>query len=410
MCRRPPHPGELLSSSVPADAPGVHDPGSDVRWTIEWIDDDRRFRSLEPEWRGLLESCRAPSAFSTMAWLDSWWTHYRGSAALRVLLVRRDGVLVAAAPLCLLRKSGVAVLSPLGTGLSDYCDLLVDERHRDEAVDRLTRALLDVPGWTVLDLTEAPPDAAVHAVAMRWPGRCWTVPASTCLYLPDRDLAALLARVPRRTRGHIRHKLRKVDALGIVEREVPADGVPGAIDELLRLHERQWAGRGGNPEHTSARFRGFLREAVGSLAAEGRASVQQYLLDGRVVAADIVMTDPARTATYVCGIDPGLRAHIDTAALLLRRNLALAHQSGTHVDMLRGTEDYKLHWRPGAIVNRRVILARPGSGPVRHTSALGYMAAVRARRHAIILISSYAPGLKSRIRRAQITLRHLTQR
>lgn len=370
-------------------------PCSSALWTVEWIDDDDRFRSLSGEWDRLYSRCPSLTPFATHSWLHSWWVHYRRSAAMRVLLVRRDAELVAAAPLMLTRRLGVRVLRPLGTDLSDYCDVLVDDRHRDEATEHLAGALLDAPGWSVLDIAEAPPHASVHALGARWPGRRWTLPASTCLHLPDPDLSALLHRLPARTRNTLRRKLRKAEALGIVERQVRAAQVPGAVTELLRLHGRQWAGRGGNPEHTTARFRGFLGQAVAALAGQGRASVQEYLLDGRVVAAEILLIDRDRTASYLMGVDPHLRKRIDTATMLLRRNLTLAARSGTRLDLLRGTEDYKRRWRPHEAVNRRVILARRSPG------AIAYAAAVRSRRLLADLVRADAPGLLVRCRRVR---------
>src|SRR3712207_6860966 len=63
--------------------------------------------------------------------------------------------------------------------------------------------------------------------------------------------------------GTLRRKLRKIERLGVRETEVAPDDVPRAVEDLIRLHEAQWAGRRGNPEHLTEQIgRASCRERV----------------------------------------------------------------------------------------------------------------------------------------------------
>ena len=367
-----------LDSSPDEVAPGP-------AWSAGCIGDAAAFAVLRPEWDALHDHCLGATPFSGHAWLSAWWAHYGDAGQrLRVVWVRRDGELVAAAPLLLRRRWGLRVLAAIGEGQSDYGDVLVHERWSDPAAERLAAAVRDTPGWQVLQLSEVRPTAAAWRLVESWPGTRWELPASVCLQVPGPALEQLLAGLTSGGRHRIRWKLRRIDELGLREREVPSEEVPAAVGEMLELHCRQWAGRGMNPEHGTARFRAFLTEAVAELARRGRAHVYEYRQGETLVASDVLLICPEFVGDYLNAAAPELRARIDTATLCLRRNLALTARLGVPLNLMRGQEDYKSRWRPSAAVNRHLVLARSSSYGACYVAALrGRRAvgkAVRARR------------------------------
>ena len=127
-----------------------------------------------------------------------------------------------------------------------------------DAGRRLVLALLQVPGWRVLDLPEVLPGSAAEEWAPNWPGPIRRAPSSLNLHLPALPVADVLARIPGKTGGKQRRKLVKIEKLDIERVEPSSAAVPAAVRELIRLHELQWAGRRGNPEHFTERFRSRL--------------------------------------------------------------------------------------------------------------------------------------------------------
>ncbi|SOC47125.1 Acetyltransferase involved in cellulose biosynthesis, CelD/BcsL family [Blastococcus aggregatus] len=318
------------------------------------------FDALAQAWDDLWRRNPAATAFQSHAWSSAWARAYVPAGQLATVTVWDGDTLVAAAPLHRTRRGPVRVLAPLGGPLSDSTDVLLDPQVPD-AGPRLARALARVPGWRVLDLPEVLPGSAAEDWARSWPGRLRRVPSSLNLQLPVLPQADLLARLPSRTAGTLRRKLKKVDKLGIDRIELARADVPDAVDELLRLHEAQWAGRRGNPEHLTERFRTFLVEAVGAMVDRGQAVVVEYRLDGRVMASEVDLVGHRQLAYYLAGIDPDLREHLDTSVLLVGGALALAERLELpEYSFLRGDEDYKLRWRPDHVTAERILLARPG--------------------------------------------------
>jgi CelD/BcsL family acetyltransferase involved in cellulose biosynthesis len=360
-------------------------------WSVEIRRDDGALAEVRPEWDDLFGRCAAVTPFQTHAWLASWWAAYGRPGALRLVLVRLDGRLVAAAALQRQRRGLCSVLTPVGGDLSDFADVLVDAALAEPAARALADALAQVPGWQVVDLPETRPGSVAGTLlAEAWRGRHHLVPASPCLELPARDLDDLVADLPAHTRKTVRRRVNQIRRLGVDVRAVTADEATRAVADLIALHTRQWQGRSGNPRHARAEFARHLGAAAGGMIRDGHAELFEYRLDGTLVASSFAVVGRDLVGGYLYGADPALRDRVDVTTLLLSDALALAVRRGcATMSMLRGAEPYKLRWRPLEPVNQRVLLVRGGS-----LRARLYAAGVRARR-ALVLRAKRHPGLRA---------------
>ncbi|MFC5180020.1 GNAT family N-acetyltransferase [Actinomadura harenae] len=344
-----------------------------ARWRTEVHRDDTAWDVLGEGWNDLYDRSRA-TPFQALAWNAAWWRHYGRPGGLRLVAVWRDDRLIALAPLMVRRRHGHRVLAPLAAAQSDHTDVLVDTEHASAAVGRLVEALLDEPGWSVLDFPEVMPNGSAGALAEHWPRPGRRVPSSVCLRLPACEPEEFCARFPRRAAGKIRARLRKIEALGLdVRQAAPADARRGVAD-LLGLHRRQWQGRGINPEHLRPRFAAMLGDAAAAMIASGQAALTEYRREGRLVAADLAVIGPDWVGAYLYGAVPDLRTGgMDVALMLLGNDLRLACRGGLpFLSLLRGQEDYKLKWRPDLIQNERIVLCRSAR-------SAGYLGLVSAR-------------------------------
>lgn len=98
-----------------------------------------------------------------------------------------------------------------------------------------------------------------------------------------------------KTSGSTRKKLRqdwnRLSALGKLEmvNERHADSTRAAFEQFLDLEKRSWKGEKGTAILCSERDTGFTRRLIGDLAAEGSASVAVLRLDGRTIAAQVLL-------------------------------------------------------------------------------------------------------------------------
>ncbi|MFH9660846.1 GNAT family N-acetyltransferase [Streptomyces sp. NPDC017248] len=346
--------------------------------TVDLVTDEDAFAALAPDWGRLFGRCATATPFQSHAWLHSWWLSYGRPGRLRLLVVRSGRHLVAAAPLTLVRRP-LPALVPLGWGISDYADVLLDDGDDGRAAGALTGALADAARTALVDFREVRPGAAVERVYDRWRGPRRTLGDSPCLELPAVPMAELIARLPSGKSGQrVRAKLRRLSALGVRRRTVGAAEVDAALARLLELHRLQWQGRRVTSEHLRPRFREHLLRAVGPMVRSGNAVVTEFRIGDEVVAVDLTLLSGSLAGGYLYGAHPGLRERrADVAVMLL--DACAEHTGGGRgtLSLLRGEEPYKWHWRPERVVNRRLLLARRPTAPLL-TAAL-YGAAVRQR-------------------------------
>ncbi|MFI6691722.1 GNAT family N-acetyltransferase [Streptomyces sp. NPDC050433] len=377
--------------------------GTFTALTSEICRDPDRFGALAAEWTALHRRSAAATPFQSHAWLHSWWLSYGAPGRLRVVLVRRGGTLVAAAPLMLVHRP-LPVLVQLGGSISDFSDVLLDDDYADSAAQALARALATAARTAVIDLREVRPGAAAERVYDCWDGARDRLADSLCLELPAVPVDELLARLPSSRAQRSRAKIRKIDSLGIEGRVVPVDEIGTAVERLLHLHRLQWQGRGVTPEHLSARFAAHLTRSARAMVESGDAMVTEFRLAGEVVAADLTLISPRLAGGYLYGADPALRDRkVDVATMLLRECARRISGDGvggcTTLSMLRGNEPYKHHWRPEPVRNQRLLLARGLVAP-----SLRMVAAhAAARGRAAVLVNERLPemkaGLAKRMRR-----------
>ncbi|OEV07137.1 GNAT family N-acetyltransferase, partial [Streptomyces nanshensis] len=360
--------------------------------------DPARFGALAREWDELRRRGASATTFQSHAWLDSWWRSYGTPGRLRVVLVRERGRLVAAAPL-MLRHRPLPTLAALGGGITDYCDVLLDDECPG-APAALAEAMRRASRGAVIDLREVRPGAAAERVYDVWHGARRRLPDSVCLELPGVSMDVLLERLPSASAKRTRQKLRKIDKMGIKEHEVLPSEAAGAVGTLLRLHAMQWEGRGVTPEHLRPRFRAHLERTVEHLVESGDALLTEYRVDDEPLASDILLSSGGLVCGYLYGAHPRLRAQrVDITTMLLRHAAAHADVTGGGtLSLLRGAEPHKRRWQAESAVNQRLLMARREAAPalaLRSAQIAGRALAARAVRRsgAGELLRRFLPGV-----------------
>lgn len=379
--------GPLARPAAPAAtaeraATGRDQAAAAATWSAEVRTDETLWAEDSPvraEWDTLWARCPGSTVFQHSTWLRSWWAAYGRPGRLRVVLVRRSGVLVGAAALHLVRRGPVTVLTLVGAGISDFGDILAAAEDTcpdqpgasvpgdsagvatTEIISRLRSALAGL-GHPV-DLRELPAESDARRLAEDWPHPVRTWNDSVCLSLPAHSFDETVRALPRRTASRVRGKCRRIDELGVSALVTPAGESAATIADLLRLHLEQWKDRGISAEHVSDRFTRHLSAAVPALIEAGYADLIQYRYEGELLGCELMLHSHGAVGSYLSGLSPRLRQKIDLATLLLRNGLGLAVQrEATEYSMLRGLEPYKLRWSPRIVHNERVLLGAKGVG------------------------------------------------
>ena len=315
------------------------------------ITDTESLAALEETW---LELCnRTPEAtpFQSPKWLLPWWRAF-GSDDLAVIASRDGERLQALAPLYVIRDEDESLGVFLGTGISDYLDVI-----GDASLVMQEMAAIDCQLWDLQQLRPSSsmlqtplPDGWSENVEDQEP--CPTLTISGA----GSDLENLIST---HFRKKIRYYRRALGRMGEVTVETPA---PETLDDLLtalfELHASRWKRRnqpGVLADETTQRFH---REVARGMLAAGMLRMYATRVAGRIVAVFYGFALHGTVYYYLSGYDPDLEK-LSIGTLLVAHAIEEAVRDGaTTFDFLRGAEEYKYAWGATDRMNRRRQLIR----------------------------------------------------
>ena len=343
------------------------------------ITDEQQFYALRHEWNALLDASNSRTVFLKWEWMQAWWNHLRGGAALHVITVRSNGRLIGIAPL-VLRPGRVAVparLEFLGAGRAgaDYLDLIVHRDHEDEALMGIA-AELKISQLPVF-LDHGPPASLAADLEAPLASLGWSAIESTPDVCPIIDLGghsfeSFLGTLGSSHRANYRRRFRSLHANFDVRFDRVSADVDrrAALDALSRFHAQRFADHGGSAafgDPSLQRFHddftraaldaGWLRLFVLSLNGATAAVMYGFLLDGRFY-------------FYQHGFSAEYLDHSVGLVLMGMSIRAAIEEGATEFDMLYGHEPYKYLWARAERSLMRLRLFPPHfSGQLLHRQA-----------------------------------------
>ena len=300
-------------------------------------------QALVPEWDALWLRAGSPP-FQSTAWLLPWWSAF-GTGQPRVVTLRNGDDLIGVLPLYVLDEGLERKLLPMGIGITDYCDALIDRAAPPGTADVLLQAALtaadDLTSCTLPDL---PPGAALLSTSVPVGWRELPMPATPCPVLtigPDwaKD-------VPKGILRDLRQSRHRADRRGGWRAETgSAADAPALWNALVEMHRARWTARG-EPGGVLAdpAVIAFHERAVPRLADAGLLRMQVLRIGSEIAALYHTLSTPGRLFFYLSGF-ASAEAFASPGTLLLGHLVEQAAAAGvTELHFLRGGEGYKYAW------------------------------------------------------------------
>jgi CelD/BcsL family acetyltransferase involved in cellulose biosynthesis len=323
------------------------------------ISEAKDFAALEEEWEELYRNSPLATPFQSWAWLYSWWEFYGRGYELRLVTIRDDGLLVGLMPLMLQRLAGFGRLLFIGTGPTDYQDVLVREGWESLVSQAGVQALRQLDGWQVADLQQLRPEAAAWGIFEGWAGPRASMWQDNFPVVDVQPWDELLMTVERKLRNNARRTLRRAEEDGVQCELAHADDVGQAARRLIDLHLEMFQGRDIAPEHLTERFRSHVVAAAGRLTVRGLGGIYEFWRDGEVIVSHLLLFGHNFVGEYMFGTTQEARQRLQVSSLNMWNlvNVAQSKES-TRAGQLRGDEKYKLSWASEVIPNYQAILGR----------------------------------------------------
>lgn len=327
--------------------------------------------ALEREWQELAGACPTATVFQTWEWNQAWWRHFGRNLGCRLRLVLfRDsaGRLVGLAPLMTSFWYGTVLrrLSFVGTGASDYLDVLAAPGWEDAVAHGLYAHLQHTGGWQIADFQQLR-EGSLLRTRRPLPETnlaCLDVPGEPCPYLAlPGDWDSLLRGLGKKTRANVNYYDRGLSKVYVVE-AAPVereDDLNAEMSRLFELHQRRWNQRWLPGVFSGRRVQAFHRDAGRALLSQGWLRLFALKLDGVTQASLYCFAYGDRLCYYQGGFEPTL-AKLSLGTVLTARAMQTAISEGRQVfDFLRGDEPYKAKWTGASHVNLRRLITRQGT-------------------------------------------------
>ena len=320
------------------------------------------FAVLEEEWEDLHRDSPRATPFQSWAWLYSWWEFYGEAYELRLITVRDDeGLLIGLAPLMLERGLGFSRLLFVGTGPTDYLDVLAREGRETQVLKALARTIRQMGSWQVADLQQLRPEAAAWGIRRHWDGPQLRVWQSNCPVIDAKPWDELLASIKKSLRSSARQTLRRAREDGLRCELASVEDVKEAARRLVAVSREQWQERWleTGPEHWTRRFEAHLEVASRRMTARGLGAISEFRRDGEVVISHFLVFGRDFVGQYMIGASQEALRRYQFSSLGMWDGINVSlDRKGSYFDLLRGEEPYKLRWSSRVVSNHRMVLGR----------------------------------------------------
>jgi len=314
------------------------------------ISNSEELSALAPQWLELWRRTPDATPFQSPMWLLPWWRHF-GSNELHAIAIREGNRLEALAPLYILRDDSESLGLFLGTGISDYLDVLASGVHAGDIVNVLTS--FDCQAW---DLQQLRPSSPILQT---------DTPAGWNENIEDQDLCVVLTlgdlddTLSTHFLKKLRYYRRSLERQGEVTfEEADAGNLDRMLDALFALHAARWQRRGMPGMLADDVIQQFHREVARAMLDAGALRMHAMRVGERVVAVFYGFAGATTVYYYLSGYDPDLEK-LSPGTLIVAQAIECARRDGaTAFDFLRGAEDYKYSWGAKNRMNRRRQLIR----------------------------------------------------
>ena len=327
---------------------------------VEVLKSTREFAALEEEWEELFWNTPNATPFQSWSWLYSWWEYYGENYGMELISIRRhDGTLVGIIPLMLERRQGFGRLFFLGTGVTDYLDLLARKGWEAAVCKAGVQALHCMNFWRVADFHQLRPDAVAWGLLKQWTGPRTHMRQDVSPVIEVKPWEDLLASLSKNLRSTVRRAVRRAQQDGIHAEVAGPEAAEGAARRLVALHRESRQGRNIGTEHLSERFEDYMARVAHRMTSRGLGGVSEFWRDGEVIISDFWVCGHDFLGTYVLGASQEALQRYQWSSLYIWDAVNVANsRSAAQIDLLRGEEQYKLRWASTTVPSQRLLLGK----------------------------------------------------
>ncbi len=314
-----------------------------------------------PAWTELCNRCRLTTPFQFPHWIMPWWKNL-GGGNLRAVIFN-DGYFLAGIALFFIYENefGKRKLCFIGTGITDYLDIVVFPGYEEIVFSSLMQYLNDISlQWDECDLQDIPESSIL--LHCDYPDM-FVVERSDCNICSHLDLPSnkdlLRTSLPKKLRKNLSRVARLLSSNGGYHLKIADESnVESFLQRLFDLHQARWSSKNQKGVLCNDNLKRFHIHAASGLIKDGLLRIYEMKFCQKSIAIYYALTHKNRVYAYLGGFDPSMEQYSPGTLLLYHMVEDSIKRGAEYFDFLRGNEIYKSYWRPVYSINSRIQIRK----------------------------------------------------
>jgi CelD/BcsL family acetyltransferase involved in cellulose biosynthesis len=323
--------------------------------------DESGLEKISPAWTELCKRCSLTTPFQFPHWIIPWWNNL-GGGSLKTVVFTDGYALAGVAPFFIFKnESGKRILCFIGTGITDYLDIIVLPGYEKVVFNSVMQYLNDISSeWDECDLQDIPENSIllhceypdIFAVKRSDYNIC------SHLELPS-NLESLRTSLPKKLRKNLSRAARMLSRNGGYHLEVADENtVESFLQRLFGLHQARWSSKNQKGVLHNDSLKKFHTQAASGLVRHGLLRIYEMKFCQKAIAAYYTLAHNNRVYAYLGGFDPLMEQYSPGTLLLYHAIEDSVKRGAARFDFLRGDEKYKKYWRPVYSINSRIQIRK----------------------------------------------------
>lgn len=312
------------------------------------------FLNSENEWANALQRSGDNHIFLTWEWLSTWWKYFGDQRTLRLITVKEDEKLIAAAPLMSSRYKLAGMIMKklefMGTPSADYQTFLLVDKKPACVSSIVDYASNEGSSWDCIEFKDVPEDSETigllrNCLAEKPKFEERAVNVCPYIILPSKFESYFqgLGSNWRRNMRRWEKRLKEEFTVGFVVQN-NIDELAQSMEDFFELHQKKWASEKCPGAFSNRKARDFHQELARRFAEKGWLSLSFLTLNDKPVSVIYGFKYGNKLFNYLTGFDPEYSDY-HVGHLLFLYSIRNATENGVReFDFMRGNEDYKQLW------------------------------------------------------------------
>ena len=331
------------------------------KYSCSVITKTEEWEHIEFDWNALLSRSDYNDIFLTYEWLRTWWNFF-GKGELSIILIKNDSKIISILPLYIRKAGFIKILSFIGTGISDYGCFIIDKTFdADEILDQAFDFIYTNLRWDIFDMQQIPEVTTLYQylskncniykkifdVKFYSLGKCYYISKNQQFFIHEYNNKFF---------SKIQNRAKKLTRLGNFTHCEFQNIDEELLQRFFEMHIRKWRKCGKVSDFAFDKYRKFHSEIIRKFSRNFWLSFSSIKYNDDYIAFTYAFKYNNKIYWYIKTYDPDF-AKYSPGHLAASYDLGFIQNSEiTEVDLMRGEEEYKLHWTERYRINYRFVL------------------------------------------------------